>query len=38
MILGPWISTYATATFASRGIEAPTFENVAVRYLTGDAH
>jgi hypothetical protein len=38
MMLGLLIYCYATGTFASRRIETLTFENVAVRYLTGDTH
>ena len=36
MMLGLLIYCYATGTFSSRRIEAQTYENVAVRYLTGD--
>ena len=32
------IYSYATGTFSSRKIEALTYENVAVRYLTADTH
>jgi hypothetical protein len=38
MMLGLLIYSYATGTFASRRIETLTFENVAVRFLTGDTH
>lgn len=38
MMLGLLIYCYATGTFASRRIETLTYENVAVRYLTGDTH
>jgi transposase len=38
MMLGLLIYCYATGTFSSRRIETLTFENVAVRYLTGDTH
>ena len=38
MMLGLLIYCYATGTFSSRRIEAQTYENVAVRYLTGDTH
>jgi transposase len=38
MMLGLLIYCYATGTFSSRRIEALTFENVAVRYLTADTH
>jgi len=38
MMLGLLIYCYATGTFASRRIETLTFENVAVRFLTGDTH
>ncbi len=38
MMLGLLIYCYATGTFASRRIETQTYENVAVRFLTGDTH
>ncbi len=38
MMLGLLIYSYATGTFSSRRIETLTYENVAVRYLTGDTH
>ena len=38
MMLGLLIYCYATGTFASRRIETLTYENVAVRFLTGDTH
>jgi transposase len=38
MMLGLLIYSYATGTFSSRRIEALTYENVAVRYLTADTH
>ncbi len=38
MMLGLLIYCYATGTFSSRRIETLTYENVAVRYLTGDTH
>ena len=38
MMLGLLIYCYATGTFASRRIETLTYENLAVRYLTGDTH
>jgi len=38
MMLGLLIYSYATGTFASRRIEKLTYENVAVRFLTGDTH
>ncbi len=38
MMLGLLIYSYATGTFASRRIETLTYENVAVRFLTGDTH
>lgn len=38
MMLGLLIYCYATGTFSSRRIEALTYENVAVRYLTADTH
>lgn len=38
MMLGLLIYCYATGTFSSRRIETLTFENVAVRFLTGDTH
>lgn len=38
MMLGLLIYCYATGVFSSRRIETQTFENVAVRYLTGDTH
>lgn len=38
MMLGLLIYCYATGIFASRRIETQTYENVAVRFLTGDTH
>ena len=38
MMLGLLIYSYATGTFSSRRIETLTYENVAVRFLTGDTH
>ncbi len=38
MMLGLLIYCYATGTFSSRRIETLTYENVAVRFLTGDTH
>lgn len=38
MMLGLLIYSYSTGTFASRRIETLTYENVAVRFLTGDTH
>ena len=38
MMLGLLIFCYATGTFSSRAIERLTYENVAVRLLTGDTH
>jgi transposase len=38
MMLGLLIYSYATGTFSSRRIETLTYENIAVRYLTGDTH
>lgn len=38
MMLGLLIYCYATGTFASRRIETLTYENLAVRFLTGDTH
>jgi transposase len=38
MMLGLLIYCYATGTFSSRRIETLTFENTAVRFLTGDTH
>ena len=38
MMLGLLIYSYATGSFSSRRIETLTYENVAVRYLTGDTH
>jgi transposase len=38
MMLGLLIYCYATGTFSSRRIETQTYENIAVRYLTGDTH
>ena len=38
MMLGLLIYCYATGTFSSRRIETLTYENVAVRYLSGDTH
>ena len=38
MMLGLLIYCYATGTFASRRVETLTYENVAVRFLTGDTH
>jgi len=36
MMLGLFIYCYTTGTFSSRRIETLTYENVAVRFLTGD--
>lgn len=38
MMLGLLIYSYATGTFSSRKIENLTYENLAVRFLTGDTH
>jgi transposase len=38
MMLGLLMFSYATGTFSSRKIEKLTFENLAVRLLTGDTH
>lgn len=38
MMLGLLIYSYATGTFSSRKIEKLTYENLAVRFLTGDTH
>ena len=38
MMLGLLIYSYATGTFSSRKIEKLTYENVAVRFLSGDTH
>jgi transposase len=38
MMLGLLIYSYATGTFTSRKIEKLTYENVAVRFLSGDTH
>lgn len=38
MMLGLLIYCYATGSFSSHRIETLTFENVAVRFLTGDTH
>jgi transposase len=38
MMLGLLIYCYATGTFSSRRIETQTYENIAVRLLTGDTH
>jgi transposase len=38
MMLGLLIYCYATGTFSSRRIETLTYENIAVRFLTGDTH
>lgn len=38
MMLGLLIYCYATGTFSSRRIEIQTYENIAVRFLTGDTH
>ena len=38
MMLGLLIYCYATGTFSSRRIETLTFENVAVRFLSGNTH
>jgi transposase len=38
MMLGLLIYCYANSIFASRRIEAATFENVAVRFICGDSH
>ncbi len=38
MMLGLLIYCYATGTFSSRRIETQTYENIAVRFLTGDTH
>lgn len=38
MMLALLIYCYATGTFSSRRIEALTYENVAVRYLSADSH
>ncbi len=38
MMLGLLIYSYATGTFSSHKIENLTYENLAVRFLTGDTH
>jgi transposase len=38
MLLGLLVYSYATGTFGSRRIEQTTYDNVAVRLLTGDTH
>jgi transposase len=38
LLLGLLVYSYATGTFGSRRIEQSTYENVAVRVLTGDTH
>lgn len=38
MMLGLLIYSYATGTFSSRKIEKLTYENLAVRFLSGDTH
>lgn len=38
MMLGLLIYSYATGTFSSRKIENLTYENLALRFLTGDTH
>lgn len=38
MMLGLLVYSYATGVFSSRAIERSTYENVAVRLLSGDTH
>lgn len=38
MLLGLLVYSYATGTFGSRRIEQSTYDNVAVRLITGDTH
>lgn len=38
MMLGVLIYSYATGTFSSRRIERATYQNLSVRYLSGDTH
>jgi transposase len=38
MLLSLVVYSYATGTFGSRRIEQTTYDNVAVRLLTGDTH
>jgi transposase len=38
MMLGVLIYCYATGTFSSRRIERATYQNLSVRYLSGDTH
>lgn len=38
MLLGLLVYSYATGTFGSRRIEQTTYDNVAVRLITGDTH
>jgi transposase len=38
MLLGLLIYCYATGVFGSRRIEQSTYDNVAVRFITGDTH
>lgn len=38
MLLSPLVYSYATGTFGSRRVEQTTYDNVAVRLITGDTY